>query len=158
MGAAGQARYDALEGEAAKLRAENADLKKQLVGASSTERIDARIKERMSVIDGARLLHGKSEIDTAKSDRDIMVAALVARTPEFKADGRSDDYVLARFDAEVEQAKKAGASLAKLNATTQTPRDDGEDDVLAKAEAEFRKDAATAFERSWGGTTATGEG
>jgi hypothetical protein len=43
-------------------------------------------------------------------------------------------------------------------ATTQTPRDDGEDDVLAKAEAEFRKDAATAFERSWGGTTATGEG
>ena len=85
---------------------------------TSKEHLDGIVRERIAVLDGARLLHGKQEIPVAGSVRDIQVAAIVARDPAFKADGRSDDYIASRFDAKVEDLRKAGASLANLNAAS----------------------------------------
>lgn len=115
---------------------------------ASSERIDAMVRERTAILDGARLLHGKADVTPGKTDRETMVAAIVARDPEFKADGRSDDYIRARFDTKVEDAKKAGTSLASLNRGSSPAhlspgaRDDGGDAEYAELAKRF--DAAPA--------------
>lgn len=122
----------------------------KLEKATSMANVDALVAARMAVLDGARLLHGKPEIPLKNADgrqltdREIMVAAIVARDAEFKADGRSDDYVRARFDAKVEDAKKAGASLGALNLGTSPAHldagghaDAGGDAELAEAMRHF---------------------
>jgi hypothetical protein len=85
---------------------------------SSASHLDGLVTERIAVLDGARLLHGTSDIPITGTVRTIQVAAIVARDPAFKADGRSDDYIASRFDAKVEDLKKAGASLGALNAAS----------------------------------------
>lgn len=111
--AAEKARADAAEGKLDEALARAKRLEEQV----DPKRVDAIVTARMAVLDGARVLHGK-QVAAGGTDREIMVAAIQARDPEFKADGRSDDYVRARFDVKVEDAKRAGASLADVNAFT----------------------------------------
>lgn len=156
-----QAKLDAAEKAAteAKARADAADLKlashgdaarskleaerdeaiakaKKLEAQADPSRIDSLVQERITILDGARILHGK-DVAASKTDRDTMVAAIVARDADFKADGRTDDYIRARFDAKVEDAKKAGESLANINRGTSpshldpASRGDGADKELA---------------------------
>lgn len=94
---------------------------KKLEALTAPSHVDGLVVARMAVLDGARILHGKDVTPTG-TDREIQVAAIVARDPEFKADGRSDDYVRARFDAKVEDAKRAAASLGALNAGSSPAR------------------------------------
>lgn len=134
---------DQLKSELDKSRKDAADATK----SASQERIDARVKERMTVIDGARLLAGK-EIDLAKSDRDLMVASIVARDEKFDAKDRSDEYIRARFDMAVESARNAGEKLGNLNAGTKVPQsvnEDGEDE-LALAQKNFKKNNTDAHD------------
>jgi hypothetical protein len=144
---AAKARADAAEsklvahGDAnrAKLEAERDEAiakAKKLEAEADPARLDAMVAERMSVLDGARILHGK-DVAPGKTVRETMVAAIVARDADFKADGRSDDYIRARFDTKVEDAKKAGASLQSINRGTSptfldpNARGDGSDQELA---------------------------
>lgn len=85
---------------------------KRLQDAKAKEpTVDQLVTRKLAVVDSARALHAKaSDVDSSKPERDIMVAALVSRDPDFKVDGKSDDYVRARFDLAVEGQKKADAS------------------------------------------------
>ena len=106
------------DARAAKLEAERDEAiakAKELEAKTSQTHVDGLVQARFDVIDGARLLHGKTDIPTTGTVREIQIAAIVARDPSFKADGRSDDYIRSRFDAKVEDAKKAQSSLATLN-------------------------------------------
>ena len=157
-----QAKADAAEAEAraAKARADAAEAKltahgdaarskleaerdealskaKKLEAEADPARLDAMVAERLQVLDGARLLHGK-DVAPGKTIRETMVAAIVARDPEFKADDRSDDYIRARFDSKVEDAKKSLDSLGSVNRGTSpnfldpSARADGSDAELAQ--------------------------
>lgn len=102
------------ERDAAKARAD------KLEQLAKPEHIDALAKARMVVLDGVRVLHGR-EVAPLASERETMVAAIQAREPDFKADGKSDDYVRARFDLAVEHQRKAYGALGALNAGTALP-------------------------------------
>ena len=163
---AAKARADAAEGKlATQTDATRATLEaqrdeavakaKKLELDADPARLDALVQERMTVLDGARILHGK-DVAPGKTPRDTMVAAIVARDPEFKADGRSDDYIRARFDTKVEDAKKAGESLANINRGTAPnhldggSRDDGSDGELAALMNHFddAQDVLEAYHRA----------
>ena len=134
---------DALKSELDKSRADSLTAITAAGAASDPKRIDSLVRQRMTVIDGARVLHGKLDIDVAKIDREIMVDAIKARDDKFDSKDetgnlRSDDYIRARFDLTVEQVKKAGGGLSALNAATGSPEltSDGQDD-LEKAQKKF---------------------
>ncbi len=101
-----------LDGELAQAKARVKELE-----AKPAVNVDAAVTARIAVLDGARILHGK-DVPNAGTDRELMIAGVVARDPEFKADGKSDEYVRARFDFQVDTQKKAGASMTDLNRGT----------------------------------------
>lgn len=89
-----QARLDAQSKELA-------DTKTQLAEASDPKRLDALAAGRAELIAGAHRLGGQSLKLDGMGDREIMLAALTALDNELKLDSKSDDYVRARFDAEL---------------------------------------------------------
>jgi len=88
-----KARTDALTGEVDQLKA-------KLAEANDPKRIDAAVKARFDLVDRARRLGG-DDMDVTGSDNDVRVRALNA--VGVKVDGRSDAYVEARMDAEIEK-------------------------------------------------------
>ena len=110
-------RIDALQKQVDTVTAQRDELKEKLDAAEkkgSPEAIETAVRERLVVLDGARLLHGK-DVEPKGSDREIMVAAIKARDERFDAAGRSDDYVRARFDAKVDDVRKGLGGLANVN-------------------------------------------
>lgn len=104
---------------AAKRDAAEATVKRLQDEAAKAPKLDELVTRKLAIIDSARTLHVKAaDVDVSKSEREIMVAALVARIPEFKADGKSDDYIRARFDVACEEQKKADASMSGINAAS----------------------------------------
>lgn len=104
--------------DAAVARADEAEqkvrqLEKELEDAVDPARIDAAARERAELVESARVVAQKSDIDTSGSDRDIMICALTA-SGVGTLDGKSDDYVRARFDARLD-AIKADAEKPKVN-------------------------------------------
>lgn len=87
-----KARADMAEGDAKKLAAEVAELKKP-------ERMDAAVAARVALVDRARKLAGDSEFKAdGLTETQIRVAALALARPDVKLDGKSDEYVSAAFD------------------------------------------------------------
>lgn len=62
-----------------------------------------RIKERGNLLERARKILGDA-LKVEDSDEDIVKAAVTKACPELKLDGKSPEYVRARFDAAVEEA------------------------------------------------------
>ena len=89
-----QARIDALESQIKALRAENAAL-----ADPAGDRIQRIVKERIALETVAARLGIKTD---GMNDRGIKVAVIRGRFPQFRADGRSDDCIDARFDMVVE--------------------------------------------------------
>jgi hypothetical protein len=82
----------------------------------------------------------KLAMDSKTSDREVMVAVIQAKDPEFKADGRSDEYIRCRFDLTVQDkgevradsaAKQAEDSKLVALAGGQTRNDGG--DIITQA-------------------------
>lgn len=81
------------------------------VKADSDKRITASVGIRVAAVlvdDSLKAI----AMDSTKTDREIMLAALVKVRPDFKGDGRSDDYVRASFDIACEGPSKAAATHA----------------------------------------------
>jgi len=91
---------DQLKARTDALTAEVDQLKAKLAEANDPKRIDAAVRARFDLVDRARKLGG-AEMDVSGSDADIRVRALNA--VGVKVDGRSDAYVEARMDAELER-------------------------------------------------------
>lgn len=167
-----QAKHDTLvtEAEAAKKRADSAEGKLKATAdadlakvesardaladelkklkAQPSINVDERIDTRIAILEGAARLHGK-RVDNKGTDREIMIAAVHARNPDVKFDGRSEDYVRARFDGYVEAVTVANDSLEQVNRGTAPPalapgaRNDGADAEMAELVKNF--DAAPDF-------------
>lgn len=104
--------------EAATARADEAEqkasqLEADLAKATDPARIDAMTRARAELVDSARRVAQKKDLDVTGSDRDIMLRALDASGVP-KLDDKSDDYVRARFDARLE-ALKADAEKPKVS-------------------------------------------
>jgi hypothetical protein len=126
---------------------ENDTLKKQLEEASDPTKLDARVKERVSLEENAKLINPK--IDCAElSDKEIMVIAL---GDDFKADA-SDDFIRGAFQAAVKAAgstKKTGRedSLDKARRDSVDVKKGEPESILEKkltAYHQRRKDACKA--------------
>jgi hypothetical protein len=106
-----QAKIDTLEEEVGKLKADNATL-----SDPAGEKIQAIIADRKALENVAQ----KIKVDTdGLSDQAVKVAVIKKQSPEFTADGRSDDYINARYDSVVElldaaEKDNGAAGLAKV--------------------------------------------
>lgn len=110
---AAQARADKAEAERdeSKSRADKAE--KALQGTIAADQLHERVQARVALetkvarvvnIDGAAKL----------GDRDLMVKALQAKHEGIALDGKSDDYVTARFDAMIDGLGSADDKLSSL--------------------------------------------
>jgi hypothetical protein len=113
------ARKDATEAKAA--------AEKVKTDAAATA--DAKIQARIELLDAARGILGTDFKPTKKegektvpmSDKDVRVAALAKVDPDLKLDGKSDDYVTARFDLVCESVKGERKELGAVNESTVKP-------------------------------------
>lgn len=101
-----QAKVDTMEEEVKKLKADNTAL-----SDPAGEKIQAIIADRKALETVAQ----KIKVDTdGLSDQAIKVAVIKKQSPEFNTDGKSDDYINARYDSVVELLD----TVEKENGTT----------------------------------------
>lgn len=126
--AAANKRADTAEAERDAAKKTAADVKTALDAATkgASENADARIEARVELVDAARAVLPKDFVFKGKTDKEIRLAVLTKIDPAAKFDGKSDDYVTARFDLACETVGKDRTALGKAQAivtdatTTQT--------------------------------------
>lgn len=107
-----QGRYDAME---AKLQKAESDLQEAQKQQLSADELDKKVEARVQLISGAKTMLGDSFDFTGKSEREIKEAVIQKAKPDFKGDGKSDDYVNAFYDATIGQVKQEGFSSVGAN-------------------------------------------
>jgi hypothetical protein len=94
--------------------------------ALKPERITDAVQARLEVERSAAKLLGAEKLD-ALTDQDIMIKAIKAVHPDVVLEGKSADYIRARFDAALEPAPRndalADARTVASQATTETRTD-----------------------------------
>lgn len=91
-----KARADGLDDELKKEKAARAD-------ASDEKKINERVSARVALLATAsKVLDAETKLDDMSDDQ-IRRAVIVAVSPEAKLDGKSADYIAARFDQALEQ-------------------------------------------------------
>lgn len=121
-----KANSDKLEAERDSAKDQVKELQTKLDAADTT--LGARVKARIDLVQKASRLVNADELYKLDSDRAIMEKALKARSSSINLDGKSDDYVAARFDAMIE--------------SVQTPRDPIAPATQARGDSsDFRSDA-----------------
>ena len=94
-------------------------LKGQVLDAAA---LDKRVAERSSLIDGARKVT-KDVKTEGQSDADIRRSVVAAKLGDAAVEGRSDEYIAARFDGLVEAAATDSANDPLKAPIKQTARD-----------------------------------
>lgn len=142
------AKADTLEGERDGLKVKlEAELKKD-----HSAEIAEKVKARIALISKAAEFLKKDEDISGLSDRDVQIKAVTAVLPESKFDGKSDEYVAARFDSICEFKKDAKLAEHFKVASNKT---DGVEDKTDEAAALSSKSLqANLIKRS---TNKTGE-
>ncbi|MGG1291381.1 DUF2213 domain-containing protein [Bacillus smithii] len=107
-----QGRYDAIE---AQLKAKEQELEEAKKNTLSADELDKKVNERIELITSAKPLLGDSFDFTGKSERDIKEAVIQKVKPDFKGDGKSDEYVNAFYDATVGVVTERGFSSDGAN-------------------------------------------
>ncbi|MFB6475765.1 DUF2213 domain-containing protein [Paenibacillus glucanolyticus] len=108
-----QGRYDALEADNTRLKTELDEAKKSVL---TQDELDAAVTARTELLSGARAFLGDSFDFTGKTDREVKLAVIEkVKGDDFKADGKSDEYIDAFFDATVERSKQDGFSSMGSN-------------------------------------------
>jgi hypothetical protein len=118
-----------LDGVQGKLDAANDEIK-SLKADSSDEKIQARVDARVALLESAKAVCG-DEIKTDMSDLEIKKAVILKVTPEAKVDGKSDEYLTARFDSAIEVADKVGVRKQ----ADEMKQDKKEDNYVSRADA-----------------------
>lgn len=142
----------------ARLDAATTDLTKLRTDASDTKRFDAAVAQRVELEGAARTVLGTAFDPKGKTDRELMVEVVRADAKEFKDDGKSDDYVRARFDTVLEKGVRADSittvidNLSSVRRPLETVRQDSKDavdpeksrlDMLERNANAWRKPATT---------------
>jgi len=107
-----QGRFDAMEAQLQAKEQELAEAKKNMLSA---DELDKKVNERIELITSAKTLLGDSFVFTGKTDREIKEAVIQKAKPDFKGDGKSDEYINAFYDATIEHAKTDGFSSTGAN-------------------------------------------
>lgn len=128
---------DALEAERDALKASSDKLRAD----ADPAKIDERVNARLALLDAARDILGKDFDAKGQSDREVRVAALKKVDEKMNLDGKSDDYVAARFDLAVEQARTERDDLGGVHKVIMTP-ESGTKSVLDEAEERVSKERA----------------
>ena len=148
--AAGQALAEKTRADAAEKTL--ADTNAKLAEATDPARFDAAVEARAQLIESAHKILGNNEPFTRKdgdknvpmTSREIMVQVVTALKPEFKADGRSDDYVRALYEHAVESGVRADSITtlpARLDAMknkdfpSKMKDKDGDDETAERTDA-----------------------
>ena len=113
-----QAKLDSQAADVAKLTAD-------LTAALAPARLDAAVESRVGLVVAAAKVLGSDAKFDGKTEREIQTMVIAKVHPSAKLDGKSDDYISARFDACLDTANQAktitgfSAALAaiKLDAT-----------------------------------------
>jgi hypothetical protein len=125
------------------------DAAKQTIAKLEDEakKVDAKIAERVALVDSARSILGADFSFAGKSDRDVRIAALAKVDPAAKFDGKPDGYIEARFDLAVESVGKERKSLAEVNevTTSTTENADSQESDVEKARRESQERTANAW-------------
>lgn len=140
---AAQARADKAEAErdAEKARADKAEAERDAAAAKLTEdAIRARVDARVSLETEAVKVLG-DEMDKSLSDKELRKAALSKLGVELKADA-SDDYIAARFDAELSHYNKGAEGIASVRAAA------GRNDQMASNSGNKAREAMIAHNNS----------
>ena len=107
-----KANVEKLEGERDALKAQIDKLNKEIDEAKKKEvtadALDKRVQDRVDLINKAQKFLGDSVDFTGKSDREIKESVIAKTSPDFKGDGKSDDYIAAYFDSAVANVEKKG--------------------------------------------------
>jgi hypothetical protein len=122
--------------ELAQKDAEIDDLKAKVLTDAD---IDKRVNDRADLIATAKTIADKNY--TGKSDADIRKMAVVAKLGQDAIDGKSDDYILARFEILAEDANEDGVRKV-LKTGDAVPHDD-----VVKAHDEMKSN----LENAWKG-------
>jgi len=124
-----QAKHDAANAELAKAR-------EDLATATDPKTLDKLVADRVALHTDARKVLGSDVKLDGKTDRDVMIEAIKHDDQDFDADGRSDDYVRAYFEATTKTHKRhdeggtgvgAVRSAAVASRKPADKRTDGED-------------------------------
>ena len=144
---AAQTHIDAVEAERDQLRADNAKLKAELEAAPKA--IQARIDARMALVASATA--AGIEVKADQTDKDIMIATITKTDAAFKADGKSDDYLAARFDAAIlslkPDASKSAAALSSVKTDAAGKPVETNVNKIDAAEQKMRDKHAAAWKR-----------
>ena len=95
-----KSRVDKAEAEKDAAQTQVKELQTKLDGAEKT--LGTRVKARIDLVQKASRVVNADELYKLDSDTAIMSAALKARHNDINLDGKSDDYVAARFDAMID--------------------------------------------------------
>tara|TARA_R110002012_G_scaffold215674_6_gene386742 strand:- start:11459 stop:12547 length:1089 start_codon:yes stop_codon:yes gene_type:complete len=96
-----QNKVDSLQGERDALKGKVDELSNR----DDSEEIAVKVKQRISLEKKASEFLKEDEDLSGLSDKDIKTKVIVAFSPEFKADEKSDEYINARFDAVIDIKK-----------------------------------------------------
>lgn len=128
-----QNKLDKLEGERDALKAK-ADV---LSNKDDSEEIAVKVKQRISLEKKSSKFLKEDEDLSGLSDKDIKTKVIVAFSPEFKADKKSDEYINARFDAVIDMKKDV--NLGK-NMKIAGSKKDSEDSEVALSNEDLQRD------------------
>lgn len=92
---------DTLQGKFDAQSAELAKVKEQLTAASDPKRLDAAVSERAALLDHARRVLPTEHKFDGLTPRQVHEAVLKKLDDKIDLTGKSDEYVLARFDAAI---------------------------------------------------------
>lgn len=133
------ARADEAEAKVKKLEAERAD-------AADPKKVAELVNARVALVSKAReALGAEAKLDDLDAPA-IKRAVLAKLHPELKLDGKSTEYLDARFDAALEGASADALAALRAAAESGGQRADGTSDA-EKARAQARKDAEEAWKK-----------
>jgi uncharacterized protein len=135
-----------LAGERDALKTQCAKLDGALKAASDPKRVREAIRARVALETKAGAILGAAVKLDELTDREVKVAVVSKLSAGFKADGKSEDYVSARFDAACELGEREGG----IEAVRQTLHDDADhavEPVSHSAEQKFYEDSQNAWKR-----------
>lgn len=92
-----------METQFAQVEAERDNLKDKLEKASSAEVVNARVKERVALLNSAQKLY--AEVDCEADDNEIRLQVINHAKPDLDLKGKSVEYVKAMFDILTEENK-----------------------------------------------------
>ncbi|WP_018250327.1 DUF2213 domain-containing protein [Orenia marismortui] len=95
-----------------------------------SETLQKKIDERLALLEDAKLFLDSEYDFTDKETKDIKIDCIKAVNDSFDPEGRSDDYIDARFDAMIEMASEG--STGDNNLRYQKKKQDGDDSSIQK--------------------------